>query len=312
MDVMNDVHLSSVDLNLLKVFDAVAEQGSTTRAAERLGLTQSAVSHALSRLRQMLQHELFVRERGGLTATPLAREIAPRVRELLIQATQIVQTASEFDPATSQRTFTVAMPDYATVAVLPALKSALAQESPRTNLTIVQEDSLTILDRLERGSVSLAVGNIPTSTPDIEVEPLFEDALVCAAREDHDIWKAELTIDRYLRYEHLDVVRNPNQPGLTERVLARSGHRRNVTLRIGTFLAVPQLVSSLGLVASEPARILTPLSESLGYRTAVLPYPSPAFTVSVAKHRRIDSDPGYRWLWGQIAALFRNPVPTRS
>ncbi|TQV72444.1 LysR family transcriptional regulator [Denitrobaculum tricleocarpae] len=302
---MNDIHLRAIDLNLLKVFGALLESGSTVQAANDLGLTQSAVSHALSRLRHLFDHRLFVREHGGLTATPFAREIEPRIRDLLMQATQILHLGRDFDPATSTRTFALAMPDYAMLTVLPALRNRLAGSAPGIGLEIRQTDSLKVLESLDRGVVSMAVGNIPTASADIETIPLFDEALRVAAAEGHPIWNNPLTLQTYLAQDHLDVVRDPAKPGLTESALAARGAKRSIKLKIGTFLVVPQLVASSGLVATEPSRVLSPLSDTLGYRTEAPPFPSPRFTISLARHKRISGDPGYEWLADQVVALFR-------
>lgn len=301
---MKSIHLNRLDLNLLKVFDALIETGSTVRAADRLGLTQSAVSHALSRLRHVFAHDLFIREHGRLTATPFALETAPRIRDLLLEASQIVDAARQFDPATSRRTFTIAMPDYALLTVLPGLRNALAGSGPGLGLEIRQTDSRQVLGMLDRGIVSMAVGNIPLPPSDIEIVRLFDEHLVCAATRDHPIWQDRLTLASYLAHDHLDVVRTPGEPGLTDTALAVHGAARSIKLRIATFLAVPQLVASSGLIATEPARVLGPLSETLGYRTEPLPFDSPHFTISLARHRRVAGDSGYDWLKGQIVSLF--------
>ncbi len=308
---MNEIQLNAVDLNLLKVFNALLETGSTVGAANRLGLTQSAVSHALSRLRHLFSHKLFVREHGGLTATPFAREVAPRIRALLVQATQIVHLGHDFDPATSTRTFALAMPDYAMLTVLPNLRNALVGGGPGIGLEIHQTDGLKVMETLDRGVVSMAIANIPIASADIETIPLFEDSLLVAAADAHPIWNGSLTLSAYLAQDHLDVVRNPAEPGLTDSALAAHDATRSIKLKVDTFLVVPQLVASSGLVATEPSRVLSQFSDTLGYRTEAPPFKSPRFTISLAIHKRISGDLGYEWLADQVIALFQ-PGISRS
>lgn len=302
---MNDIHLKAIDLNLLKVFGALLESGSTVQAARDLGLTQSAVSHALSRLRHLFGHRLLVREHGGLIATPFAREIEPRLRDLLTQATQIVHLGRDFDPAVSTRTFALAMPDYAMLTVLPTLRNALTKSGPGIGLEIHQTDSLKVLESCDRGVVSMAVANIPTASADMETIPLFEDSLLVAAADGHPVWNSPLTLESYLAQDHLDVVRDPAKAGLTDSALAAFGAKRSIKLKVGTFLVVPQLVASSGLLATEPSRVLSQFSDTLGYRTEAPPFPSPRFTISLARHKRVSGDPGYEWLADQVVALFR-------
>lgn len=302
---MNKIQLNAIDLNLLKVFNALLETGSTVGAANELGLTQSAVSHALSRLRDLFSHRLFVREHGGLTATPFAREVAPRIRDLLMQATQIVHLGRDFDPATSTRTFALAMPDYAMLTVLPNLRNMLVTSGPGIGLEIRQTDGLKVVENLDHGVVSMAVANIPTASADIEIIPLFDDGLLVAAVDEHPIWNGPLTLAAYLAQDHLDVVRDPAKPSLTDLALAAHHATRSIKLKIETFLVVPQLVASSGLVATEPSLVLSQFSDTLGYRTEVPPFKSPRFTISLARHKRISGDPGYEWLADQVVALFQ-------
>ncbi len=302
---MNEIHLATVDLNLLKVFHALAETGSASRAADRLGLTQSAVSHALNRLRHVFRDHLFVRERGGLTPTAFAREIAPRVRALLIEATQIVQATSGFDPETARRIFEIAMPDYCLITVLPRLQSVVAAAGNGLALSVHQTDSQNAARDLDRGRYSIVIGYVPTPVRDVDVEALFADRLVVAARDGHPLWRQGMSRDSYAVADHVDVARDRDGASFTEQALRGLGLTRTVKLTINSFLALPQVVAETGLVATEPERILAPFRSRFGYDTAPLPVASPRFTISLAMHRRIQADPGYRWLGALIERTFR-------
>src|SRR5262249_15978735 len=191
---MNYVHFNSLDLNLLRVFDALIEERSVTRAGERLGLSQSAISHALNRLRYVLNDELFVRMPDGMRPTVRAAEIAPRLREGLLQL-QLALGPAEFDPARTERRFTIACTEYAGTILIPALIARLRALAPNAELSI-RPSNMGVAESLLAGRVDLAIGSFRRVPEPFVYEPLFRETRVWVLSADHPAARDELTLRR--------------------------------------------------------------------------------------------------------------------
>lgn len=296
MITMKSVHLPSVDLNLLVVFDALATEGHATRAAERIGLTQPAVSHALNRLRALFDDPLFVRSPRGMLPTPAALEITPAIRSILEQVEGVLRGGSAFAPARSDRQFILGLSDYAALVLLPKLIARLDREAPDVSL-VVRNTSRTVgLGMLDEGSVELIAGNFPAPPSHMREELLYEEDFVCAGRDDHPELADAMDIDRYLSLRHLQVSTKGNPHGYVDAVLAEQGLKRNVAVTVGHFLMAPLLVERSDLIATEPRRLFDPLDAPLPLRLFKPPVAIPRFRVVQSWHVRHDADPGHQWL----------------
>jgi DNA-binding transcriptional LysR family regulator len=293
---MNKVHIASVDLNLLVVFDALFAEGHATRAAERIGLTQPAVSHALNRLRALFGDPLFVRSPRGMTSTPLAQDIAPSVRSILEQVEGVLLGGRAFDPAQSKRQFVLGLSDYAAFVLLPRLTARLDREAPGVSLVVRNTSRSVGLPMLEDGTVELIAGNFPEPPSHMREELLYEEDFVCAGRGDHPNLDATLALDRYLSLRHLQVSMKGSPSGYVDAVLADKGLKRNVAVTVGHFLMAPMLVDASDLVATEPRRLFSPLAGRLPLRLFPPPLSIPPFRVVQTWHRRHEADPGHQWL----------------
>lgn len=180
---MNDAHFNTLDLNLLRVFQALLEEQSATRAGERLGLTQSAVSHALGRLRASLGNDLFERGASGLQATPRALEMAPAIRAALKMLEDAV-SPSRFDPATTDRLFHVAASPYASSVIMPAVVRRLLAEAPGAKLHLVSPTS-NVVEDLDRGRLDVVIGAFDHVDDRFEHAPLFDETGVWVIRAGH-------------------------------------------------------------------------------------------------------------------------------
>src|SRR6478672_10141890 len=184
------MNVQNVDLNLLRVFDAVLSERGVTPAAARLGLTQPAVSNALARLRALFGDPLFLRTPGGMDATPFARELAGPVRQALALLESALAHGPGFDPATSARAFRFYMSDLGQIEFLPPLIERVQREAPGVRLEAVALEVESIGDALAAGGLDLAVGFLPGLGPPVRRQPLFRDPYVCLMRADHpDIGK---------------------------------------------------------------------------------------------------------------------------
>ena len=293
---MKRVHISNVDLNLLVVFDALVAEGHATRAAERIGLTQPAVSHSLNRLRVLFGDPLFVRSPRGMTATPLAQDIAPSVRSILEQVEGVLLGGRAFDPSESTRQFVVGLSDYAAFVLLPRLTARLDREAPGVSLVVRNTSRSVGLPMLDDGAVELIAGNFPQPPTHMREELLYEEDFICAGRGDHPDLGESLDLDRYLSLRHLQVSMKGNPSGYVDAVLTEKGLKRNVVVTVGHFLMAPMLVDASDLVATEPRRLFAPLAGRLPLRLFVPPLDIPSFRVVQTWHARHDADPGHQWL----------------
>jgi DNA-binding transcriptional LysR family regulator len=293
---MTAVHLANIDLNLLVVFDALIAEGHATRAAERIGLTQPAVSHALNRLRALFGDPLFVRSPRGMVPTSLAQDIAPNVRSILEQVEGVLRGGRAFDPAASTRQFVLGLSDYAAFVLLPRLTARLDQVAPGVSLVVRNTSRSVGLPMLEDGTVELIAGNFPEPPTHMREELLYEEDFICAGRGDHPNLGEPLDLDRYLALRHIQVSMKGNPSGYVDAVLAEKGLKRNVAVTVGHFLMAPMLVDASDLVATEPRRLFTPLAGRLPLRLFPPPIDIPLFRVVQTWHSRHDADSGHQWL----------------
>lgn len=293
---MKTIHLANIDLNLLVVFDALVAEAHATRAAERIGLTQPAVSHALNRLRALFGDPLFVRAPRGMVPTPLAQDIAPSVRSILEQVEGVLLGGRTFDPTVSTRQFILGLSDYAAFVLLPRLTARLDREAPGVSLVVRNTSRSVGLPMLEDGTVELIAGNFPAPPTHVREELLYEEDFLCAGRGDHADLDKTPDLDRYLSLRHLQVSMKGNPSGYVDAVLGEKGLKRNVAVTVGHFLMAPMLVDASDLVATEPRRLFAPFTGRLPLRLFPPPIDIPQFRVVQAWHARHDADPGHQWL----------------
>jgi DNA-binding transcriptional LysR family regulator len=286
--------IRAVDLNLLKAFDALATERAVTRAAGRIGLSQPAMSHALSRLRGLFSDELFVRTPGGMEPTARAREIAPLVSSAIEQIEAALNLGAGFDPATSTVTFTAGMGEYAEVALVGRLAEAFSRAAPRAILRLLPLNGADAAEQLEQGRIDVAVAHLRALPPTIETTLLFRDPFVVTARREHPIANTQLTIEAYAAQSHVLVSPRGDTSGALDRVLADFGLRRRVALLVATYLAVPAALAASDLVATLPSRAASLIAAHADIATLPLPIDFSA-TVSMAWHRRAASEPAQAW-----------------
>src|SRR5215813_8700002 len=199
---MNSVNFAALDLNLLRVFDTLIEERNVTRAGERLGLTQSAISHALNRLRYVFGDELFVRGPEGMQPTLRAAEIAPRLREGLIQL-QLALAPAEFAPARTDRRFTITCGEYVGAVLIPGFVSRLREAAPNAELRI-RPSNMGVAEAVLAGRVDLAIGSFRRVPEWFAYEPLFRETRVWVLSADHRAAGGdELTLERLAELPHL-------------------------------------------------------------------------------------------------------------
>ncbi len=297
------MNVTALDLNLLRVFDAVLRDRSVTAAARHLGLTQPAVSNALARLRAQFEDALFVRTPGGMDATPYARELAEPVRQALALLESALAHGPGFDPTTATRAFRFYMSDLGQIEFLPPLVERAQRSAPSVRLEAVALEVEDIGDALATGALDLAVGFLPGLGPPIRRQPLFRDPYVCLMRADHPAAGARLTKKAFLESSHA-LVSYKGGHRVIEEALERAGLARKIALRVPHFTVVPMVLERTDLILTLPLRIARVYERQGAFRFLPPPVPIPAADVGAHWHERFERDPGNRWLREMIRELF--------
>jgi len=293
------------DLNLLLVFEAMFRHGSVTRAAAQIGLTQSAMSSALGRLRKQFGDPLFVNTRSGMLPTPRALELAPPLTEALAMVRGAMGSRESFDPRSSTRSLRVYMTDVGEMVLLPALMKHLHTRAPAMRLETAQLQATELAVRLETGDIDLAIGYLPQLPDKIRRARLFEEHYVCMTRPDHPLGSsAPLTLKEFLGARHVLIASMGSGHQMLERTLAERGVHDNVALRVPHFVVVPLIVAGTDLVVSLPSRVAGASARLVKVKVHPLPIPIPSFDVSLYWHERVENDPANQWLRGTLIELF--------
>jgi len=294
-----------VDLNLLVAFDALMNERNVTRAATQVGVSQPAMSAALSRLRILLGDPLFQRSSAGLIPTPRARDLAAPVAAALRQIEAAMVSQPVFQPETASVTFKLGLQDYPTMVMLPALLEALERTVPGVSLNVhAFNDRDAAVDLLDAGVIDAAIGVSPTHTDArILTRPLLRDAFVTIVSGDHPAARGPMDLDTYLDLRHVLVSPEGQLHGLVDQTLAQQGKRRNLALTLPQLFAVPSVVARTDMAATILKRVALQFQAS--HRLALFPPPLalPEIDFHLIWHRRSDNHPAQRWFREFIAKL---------
>lgn len=281
----------AVDLNLFRIFDVVLREGSLTRAAEHLFVSQSAVSHALARLRDHFGEPLFIRGANGMEATPFARTIAADVR----QALALMETASngerDFDPAEDVTEVRVAMSESAEPFILGALLERVATAAPRARVTSVRLSRSLMRASLATGRIDCAIDIARPAPSDIEHQPLAQDKFVVASRR-----RRVLTTERYLASRHVTVSGRSNGLSVEDTEFSRISLHREVSVRCQSYEAALRIASQTDLLLTVPRRLAESINERAQVHLLALPLEMPALQLHMYWHRSRTDDPINLWV----------------
>lgn len=300
---MPHLALSAVDLNLLLIFEAILKERSVSRAAERLNLTQSAVSHSLARLRAMMDDPLFVRTRRGMEPTSFSESIASRVTGVLGEIRGIFTSERDFEPAQSTQRFTIGMTDYMSFVVMPGLTRRLNMAAPNVRIVVLPTSAHGCTRLLERGEIDIYVGNFPPDPPNsLSAASLYDDELVCVARRTHPAFAGGLTKAGFLAHAHLHV--SPwGAPGFVDQMLSSFHAQRRIALTVGDFLVALPVLEQSDLIAVLPRRLAEPMRQRFNLAVRPSPFDFGESRIGLTWHRRLDADAGLFWLKDQIALV---------
>jgi DNA-binding transcriptional LysR family regulator len=302
---IHPMDIRAVDLNLLKAFDALTNERAVTRAADRIGLSQPAMSHALSRLRSLFADDLFVRTPTGMEPTARAREIAPLVAAAIEHIQAALNLGIGFDPAKSAGIFTAGMAEYAEVALVGRLAEAFARQAARATLRLTPLTGVDAAEQLDRGAIDVAIAHLVALPTHIESILLLRDPFVVVARRGHPIAGQDLSIEAYAALNHILVSPRGDTSGALDRILVDFGLRRRVALLVATYLALPAALAASDLVATVPSRTARQIAATAEIEIMPLPIDF-SMTVSMAWHRRAASEPAQAWFRSRLIEAARD------
>jgi DNA-binding transcriptional LysR family regulator len=288
------VNIDDLDLNLLRVLQAVLAEKNATRAAKRLHVTQSAVSNALARLRSALGDPLLVRNARGLSATPRARELEPRLASIMRSVEALLGDDPAFDPAVTTREFTLACADYCTTILGPKLCELLRERAPRASISFVPLEQLSRGEGLA-GSIDLHLGMPPQVPSGCASASLFKDSFVCALRKRSQPAPKRLSLKAYLAAEHVRVSVLSSTRDAVDVALAKRGLSRRVVLTVPHFSVVPLLVER-GYVATLSRRLAQAQARYYDLALCEPPLALGQRATRMVWHDRTEADAGSRFL----------------
>ena len=300
---------SAIDLNLLRVLQAVDEEGSVTLGAQRLGLSQPAVSNALARLRRTMGDPLFVRSSQGMEPTPRARRLLDALNAAMGLITEGLRNATAFDPERAEETCNLLVSDLGEIVYLPRLMEYLLNHAPGVRVRIRQLARSDYAKALETGLADLAIGYLADPRGSLRHRHLFNDNFVCMVRRGHPVAEHErLTLERYLNLPHAVVSRRGGREGLVTAALASLGVERRVSLVVPHFAATPGVIAASDLAVTVPSDLVRSAAAT-GLIGLALPFEVPEVSVAMYWHERLQGDAMNRWLREVFVKLFtRTPA----
>ena len=283
------------DLNLVRAFIAIFETRSVTQAAERLGLTQPTVSHALSRLRELYDDRLFARGAQGLTPSALAERLHEQLSVALSTIEGTLEAQQDFDPGTSARRFRFATSDIGALFFIPPLLRRLQTVAPRLQAEFMQL-SETVMNDLATGSLDFALGNLPHLHEHTREALLFTERYVCLLSSDYPLPNGGLRLEDFIQARHVMVTSPVSGHALIESALSQRGVRRNVVALVPQFSVLPTLVEGSDLFVALPERVAKLFAKERKLQVAEIPVELPGFEVRLHWHVRSEGSAAHRWL----------------
>jgi DNA-binding transcriptional LysR family regulator len=291
------------DLNLMPVFLALMEERNVTRAAERLGITQPALSNALNRLRETLRDPLFVRERYGMRPTDVAEALAPVVAEALAKLDDAILGQQDFDPALAEREFVIAPNSYVEFALAPAIVARLRERAPGIRLRLIPFGNDLADTGAVSGTTAMVLGRLVDPPDNLVVQHLLDEGLSCVVRADHPEIGEAITREQYEGMRHVNVLPPGRLRAGLFQALQRQGLKREVAVSVTHFLAVPEMIAATDYCSTLPNLICRRLAHDRRIRVLAPPVDLGSFPVHMAWHVRYRSDPAHRWLRTMIVEV---------
>ncbi|QSQ23646.1 LysR family transcriptional regulator [Pyxidicoccus parkwayensis] len=298
--VQDSARLARLDLNLFRVFDVVLRERNLTRAAEVLFLSQSAVSHALARLRDQLGEPLFVREGRGVAPTPFAERLAPDIRDALALLDGAVHHTRGFEPKRDVGNVIIAMTDLLEPSVLPHLVERLRRSAPEARVTSIRLDRPRLERDLASGRLDLSIDVEQPTSADLRHAPLLRDTFCVVSRR-----RRRLDVAAYMAAKHVAVSSRRTGLAVEDLVLSRLGYQRDVTVRCRHYESAFHIVSGSDQLLTLARRRAEALRTMLGNHLLPMPLSLPPLELHLYWHRQADSEPRNKWLRSELLSLAR-------
>jgi DNA-binding transcriptional LysR family regulator len=291
------MHISRVDLNLLVVLDTIYTEGGITKAAEKLHLTQPAISHALARLRDLFNDPLFERQGHRMVPTPLTKRLIDPLRGSLQSIGSLLNDTQSFEPATAKKRFVIGLRDFMESTVMPPLMKALAIEAPGVEVSSVRANRRSLESELAAGTLDVAVDVLLPLSDAVKVKRITVDGMAVVARQGHPaIADGAITLDSYLAERHILVTSRRQGPGFEDIELRRMGVQRQVALRCQFYFAACRTVSETDLLLTMPESYAHVANRQFGNLVMAFPVPLSSMDAYMYWHASTDNDAANRWL----------------
>lgn len=299
------VNLRNFDLNLLVIFRAIMSRGSIAGAAEEVGLSPSAVSHALARLRVMLNDELFFRTADGVSPTERARELNADIESGLGFISTAISRQHQFVPAEAERVFTMQVADYVSGFLLPRLALRLQSEAPRVSVDILpfSVSSESVWDRVDM-QVRLTPGRLQPEV--VRSRRLLADEIVVLMRPGHPCANEPMTAELYAALPHVKLSQSATGTTVIDDVLAARGLKRHMAMTVANWFEIPDIVANSDLIAIAPRRLLELDARVAGLKAVPLPLEEVVFSFDLCWDLRTEREPGQKWLRKIISDIFKD------
>ncbi|BAU66123.1 transcriptional regulator, LysR family [Stanieria sp. NIES-3757] len=291
-------NLRQLDLNLLVTLDVLISEASVTKAAERLNLSQSAMSYSLKRLRTILDDDILIRTSREMEVTPYARQISDRLRQILREIQSTLLEKETFNPATANETFRIAASDYVEATIGVNLLQQLNAQAPNVRIRISNLDKETVMDALDDNRIDMIINaELPLKNWHVE-ESLYREEFVCVVKGDDSLTK--LSVADYTRKPHILVSMRDDFQGKGDEILKLQQQFRQVIWSTPHFMAVPLLLASSNCVALLPNRMARQCAKAMNLKLLPPPIPIEGFTISLIWHQRNTNNPQHQWLRQKI------------
>jgi DNA-binding transcriptional LysR family regulator len=302
---MQAMHLRDLELAQLRLLEAIAETRSLSAAARAVGLSPSAASHSLARLRLLAQDPLFVRTSNGMQPTPFGAQVCSAIRSAVATLREGLESVREFDPASSSRTFRLYMSEVGQLVLIPSLLAHLRVHAPGVRLHVSRVPAESPGGALESGDIDLAIGHLKTLTTGFHQRLLFHERYVCVASLDNPLFASGMSREAFQAAKHAIADSSGMAHWVVDHELEQQGIGRDIGLVVPEFMTLPFVIPGSTLVAILPSRLADQFARVVALRVMPLPIAMDSYEILAFWHERAHHDPAVRWLRQMFAELFR-------
>ena len=300
-------NINNLDIRLLQWFDVLMSERSVSRAAQRLNISQPAMSMVLRRLRRFFGDPLFVRVHNAMVPTPRAIDLVVPIRRILEELGELVEGEASFDPKTERRVFTVTVPSYISFRLLPKLIHRIGKKAEGISIETRVFDRIRTFEWLEKGEVDFRIGWIKEPPDTLRFKTLCQDRFVCLVRKKHPEIQGKLTLEQFCSVPHVRAMIHKNSDSglFIDKTLAALGKRAKIALLVQDWLIVPHVVAHSNLIAVVPSGIARGIARHLPVRVLPLPIKLPEQNIALYWHERTHRSAAHEWMRRQISEACR-------